>query len=157
LVVELAKRSSHNLSKIKNIRGFDRGDLKRHLDEISSRIESVLNSSPSTWPRPRNQRPSGPSLGLLVQFLQTALGCICREKKIATSIVGTSQDLRDFVAFRLGLSDQIAEQDVALLQGWRQKLVADLLDQLLRGEISIGVDNPKADQPLRLFGPIEDE
>ena len=52
LVVELAKRSSHNLSKIKNIRGFDRGDLKRHLDEISSRIESVLNSSPTTWPGP---------------------------------------------------------------------------------------------------------
>ena len=92
-----------------------------------------------------------------MQFLQTALGCICREKKIATSIVGTSQDLRDFVAFRLGLSDQIAEQDESLLQGWRQKLVSDLLDQLLRGEISIGVDNPKADQPLRLFGPIEEE
>ena len=71
---------------------------------------------------------------------------------MAPSIVGTSQDLRDFVAFRLGLSDQITERDVSLLQGWRKKLVADVLDQLLQGHVSIGVASPKADQPLRLFG-----
>ena len=156
LIVELAKRGSHQLSKIRNIRGLDRGDLKRHLEEISARIEAVTSAPKNSWPRPQSQRPSGPSLGLLVQFLQTALGCICREQKVAPSIVGTSQDLRDFVAFRLGLSDQITEQDVSLLQGWRKKLVADILDQLLQGKVSIGVDNPKADQPLRLVGLAAD-
>lgn len=156
LIVELAKRGSHQLSKIRNIRGLDRGDLKRHLEAIAARIEAVTSAPDTSWPRPQTQRPSGPSLGLLVQFLQTALGCICREQKVAPSIVGTSQDLRDFVAFRLGLSDQITERDVSLLQGWRKKLVADVLDQLLQGHVSIGVASPKADQPLRLFGLAAD-
>ena len=99
----------------------------------------------------------GPPLSLLVQFLQTALGCLCRDQQIAPPIVATSQDLREFVAYRLGLADTLQAEDVALMQGWRHELVAQPLEHLMRGEWSIGVENPLADQSLRLVGPGADD
>lgn len=150
LIVELAKRATPNLARIKSLRGLERGDLRRHLDEIAGRIESVLNADRGTWPEPRQTPSSGPPLNLLVQFLQTALSCLCRERRIAPGIVATSQDLKDWVAHRLGLGDRADAASVSLLHGWRRQLVVEPLDRLLRGEWSIGVENPLSDQPLRL-------
>jgi len=159
LIIELAKRATPNLAKIRSLRGLERGDLKRHLEEIATRIQNVLAADKSTWPEPHRSTSAGPPLNLLIQFLQTALGCLCRDRKIAPGIVATSQDLRDFVAHRLGLGDRADASQISLLQGWRRELVVEPLDRLLAGEWSIGVENPVADQPLRLvsFGTPAEE
>ena len=54
------------------------------------------------------------------------------------------------MAHRLGLGDRADAANVSLLHGWRRELVVEPLDRLLRGEWSIGVENPLSDQPLRL-------
>lgn len=156
LIIELAKRGSSNVQRIKSVRGLERADLKRHLDDVALRIQDVLASDKSSWPEAQRQMSIGPPLNLLVQFLQTALGCLCRDQQIAPPIVATSQDLREFVAFRLGLTTSLTETEVSLLQGWRKELVCDPLEQLLSGNWSIGVEDPVADQPLRLVGPGAD-
>ena len=157
LIIELAKRGSSSLQRIKSVRGLERSDLKRHLEDIANRIGDALAMPREDWPEPQRPMSIGPPLSLLVQFLQTALGCLCRDQQIAPPIVATSQDLREFVAYRLGLADTLQAEDVALMQGWRHELVAQPLEHLMRGEWSIGVENPLADQPLRLVGPGADD
>jgi ribonuclease D len=85
---------------------------------------------------------------LLGQFLSSALGSICREASLATSLVGGPSDVRELVAYRLGMAHP--EDPVpALAEGWRAEVVGSLIDDLLSGKTAIRIANPKSEQPLK--------
>jgi len=88
------------------------------------------------------------NLGLLGQFLTTALNVTCKTESIAPNIVGTSQDVRTMAAWRLGLIDLKEKPELAT--GWRSEIVGQLIDRVLDGTIAIRVGNAKSDQPLKL-------
>ena len=88
------------------------------------------------------------NLGLLGQFLTTALNVTCKTESIASNIVGTAQDVRTMAAWRLGLIDLKEEPKIA--SGWRAEIVGQLIDRVLDGTIAIRVNNPKSDHPLKL-------
>jgi ribonuclease D len=89
---------------------------------------------------------------MIGQFLATALACVCREKSVAPSLVATVEDVRDWVAYRLGAGDFANRSPPALAQGWRAELLGVGLDELLAGNFAMRVGNPRADQPL-VFEP----
>src|SRR5262249_48847198 len=99
-------------------------------------------------PRGRPPRELPPQLNLLGQFLSSALGSICREADLATSLVGGPNDVRELVAYRLGMAPA-DEPPPALAQGWRAEVVGSLIDDLLAGKIAISISNPKSEQPLK--------
>lgn len=88
------------------------------------------------------------NLGLLGQFLNTALAVVCKTESIAPNIVGTSQDVRTMAAWRLGMIELSSPPSLA--DGWRAEIVGQLIDRVLDGSIAIRVGNPKSDQPLSL-------
>ncbi len=97
----MARRARPGVSQIQAIRGFERRDLQRHLPAISSCIEAI--SQPVDRSE-RNKRPElPPQIGILAQFLNTALTSMCNCENIAPGIVGTVQDVRDLIAESLGL------------------------------------------------------
>jgi len=75
---------------------------------------------------------------------------ICHQKHIAPMLVATSDDLRDFVLYRL---DREADPSnpPALLRGWRAEIVGRELDDLLEGNIGIVLDNPNSEIPIKFF------
>jgi ribonuclease D len=77
---------------------------------------------------------------------------ICHHKHIAPMLVATSEDLRDFVLYRL---DRDADQTnpPALLRGWRAEIVGRDLDDLLEGNIGIVLENPHSEIPIKFFRP----
>ena len=85
---------------------------------------------------------------LLGQFLSTALGSICRSAGLAPSIVGTVQDLRDLVAFRLGIGGRSRSEPPSLARGWRAQVVGHVIDELLEGKTAIRVGDPLSENPL---------
>ena len=86
------------------------------------------------------------NLGLLGQFLSTALTVVCRDQQISPAIVGTASDVRKMAAWRLGLLKM--DEPPSLVQGWRAEIVGQLIDQVLNGAIAIRVGDPKSDTPL---------
>ena len=62
-------------------------------------------------------------------------------------LVGTAQDIRDLIAYRLGLVPD--SEHPALDRGWRGEIVGSVLDDVLDGKISVRVDNPRDESPLR--------
>lgn len=154
LIVELARRETADPKRIGALRGMERRDLRKHIDELARAIQRALDLPADELPR-RQQRASNnqPQLNLLGQFLATALGGICREAEIAPMLVGTVQDVRDYVAWRLGLEG--APQEPSLAVGWRSQIVGRRIDDLLSGHTAIVIDNPLADQPLA-FRDLED-
>lgn len=147
LLVELAKRGTPDVSRMKAIRGFDHRVSKNMIEPISKAIE-VANQLPDRECPKKMPRGKTMNLGLLGQFLNTALAVVCKTESIAPNIVGTSQDVRTMAAWRLGMIELSSPPSLA--DGWRAEIVGQLIDRVLDGSIAIRVGNPKSDQPLSL-------
>jgi ribonuclease D len=151
LIVELSRRQTGDLRRIRAIRGLERRNIQRHLAEISQRIDDVLQLDDAACPRkPGNSRSNSPQFTLLGQYLSVALGSICRSAELAPGLVGTVQDLRDLVAFRLGLPGRDTESEPLLAQGWRAEVVGRVVEDLLEGKLALRIDDPLAENPLVL-------
>lgn len=150
LIVEIARRQTDNVQRIRSVRGMEHRHLQRHLEAIADCVKRAEELPDHDCPRPvRRGEVSQPSLVLLGQFLNTALGCICRTSELAPGLVGSLQDMRDLIAHRLELTNSDSELP-RLAQGWRAKVIGPEIEKLLRGELGLRVGDPMADQPLSL-------
>jgi len=151
LIVELSRRQTSEVRRVRAIRGLERRHLHRHLPDIAESIRRACEMDETQFPRPNvNVKLNSPQLTLLGQFLNTALGSICRSAHLAPSLVGTVQDLRDLVAFRLGIGDRSRSEPPGLACGWRAQVVGHVIDELLDGKRAIRVRDPLSENPLSL-------
>lgn len=147
LMVELAKRKSDNIERIRAIRGIHRGMKQEMLSEIAACVRRGLESPLDDIERPSHEAmPS--QLNLLGQFLSPALSSICRNANVATSLAGTATDVRDLIAYRLGFSAADDGEPPLLAVGWRAELVGHLIEELLAGRTSIRIEDPLSEHPL---------
>jgi ribonuclease D len=144
LIVELAKRRSADPAQIRALRGFERRDLRSIVPELSQAIATAMALPDVECPTLVRQE-SSPQLTMLGQFLSSALSSICRQAEVATSLVGTSNDVRDLIAWHLGQRDG---EPPVLTQGWRAKVVGRLIEDLIEGRVSIRIQDPQSDHPL---------
>ncbi len=150
LIVELARRAKSDVKQIRAIRGIERSVASKNFSEIAGRIRKALDLPRSQWPAPRKKRSTNHG-SLCGQFVATALNSICRSQNLAPSLVGTVQDVRDLVEYRLHPPAAGEAEEIPLLaQGWRAEVVGQTLDDVLTGKIAIRVRNPKSDNPLAL-------
>ncbi len=151
LIVELARRTRADMRQIKAIRGIEHSGAKRHLKAISECVQAAISLPRERWPSVN--RPSIPQqVNVLGQFLATALTGLCRSQQLAPNLVGTAQDVRDLVAYRLGFQDD-RDGPPALARGWRSQVVGSTLQDLLDGNLAIRIRDPLSEEPLA-FEPV---
>jgi ribonuclease D len=146
LIVELAKRKSADMKRIRAVRGLDRRDLKRAIPAMAERIEKGLSLPKEEWPV-KPFREKTPRLAVVGQLLFAALGSVCRQAELAPALVGSPTDVRELVAYRTGQGHK--DRPPRLARGWRAEVVGNLFDDLLAGKKSIRIDDPASDHPLR--------
>ncbi|NQU21566.1 MAG: ribonuclease D [Candidatus Nealsonbacteria bacterium] len=146
LIIELARRGTADVKRIGAVRGLDRGDLRRRLDDIAACIQQGLDLSdeecPKTTPSQRK-----PKLSVLGQFLFAALSSICRRAQLAPNLVGSPTDVRDWIICRGG-SQPSRQNPPKLARGWRAQFVGRLFDDLLDGKTAVRIDDPASECPL---------
>lgn len=147
LIIELAKRQTADVKRIRAVRGMERGDLARYLPKIGQCVERAVALKDAELPR-LERKSTRPQLNLLGQFLSTALGSICRSAEVAPSLAGTAQDVRDLIAYRLNLGGFAPGELPLLASGWRAEVVGQVIDHLLAGDLAIRIADPLADEPL---------
>lgn len=147
LIVELAKRGTADVGRIRAVRGLERGDLQSRLSEMAAAIQRGLDVPEADCP-PRTPREQVPELSVLGQFLFAALGSICRDAQLAPNLVGTPNDIREWVGYRTGQRRGKSGPAPQLARGWRAEFVGRLFDDLLAGKLSVRVASPKSDHPL---------
>jgi ribonuclease D len=147
LIIELAKRQTADVKRIRAVRGMERGDLARYLPKIGQCVERAVALNDAELPR-LERKSTRPQLNLLGQFLSTALGSICRSAEVAPSLAGTAQDVRDLIAYRLNLGGFAPDEVPLLASGWRAEVVGQVIDHLLAGDLAIRIADPLADEPL---------
>lgn len=149
LLVELARRGSADVDQIRAVRGMERRDRGPQLGAIAACIREALDLPSDEWPRSPQRLPHRPLFALLGQFLATALGSVCRERQLAPGLLGSVQDIRDYVHYRLSAGDGDGRDPPAMAQGWRFEIAGPILDELLAGNTAVRVADPWNDQPLR--------
>ena len=124
--------------------------VQRVLPELADCVKRGMQLPESDCPaRTRRKDSTQPPFVLLGQFLNAALGCICRSNELAPGLVGSVQDARDLVAYRLGLDGKTSDIP-SLARGWRAEVVGKQIDQLLAGETVLRIVDPTGDLPLDL-------
>jgi len=154
LIIELARRRTAEVKRIRAVRGLERGDLRRRLDEIAACIRRALELPESDCPQPVRPERAG-QLPVVGQFLFSALGSICRRAHLAPNLVGTPRDIRRLVSYRTGDRGE-GRQPPKLARGWRQEFVGRLFDDLLAGRKSVRIGDPGSGYPL-VFEPTDAE
>ena len=76
-------------------------------------------------------------MNLLGQFLHTAVSSLCHTANVAPSLVGTVEDVRDLIAFRLNLGGANRLPPPALAVGWRAEVVGHAIEELLGDGLSV--------------------
>lgn len=146
LLVELAKKKTCDVKRIMAVRGMNYRHIRPWIPHIAERIRRVLAIPDENLPRP--ERREGVSQSpLLGQFLFAALSSLCRRGDISVGLVGSTQDVRDWVSYRLGEGN---EDPPLLAQGWRREFIGDLLDRLLSGKAAIRIGDARSEHPLEL-------
>ena len=144
LLVELARRASSDPAQITAIRGMEWKRFRRHVDQIARQIDQALALPEDRWPEPL-RRGSGSQYGTLSQLLYAVLSCHCRRADVAPPLVGTPNELRQWIAHHL---EGGSTEPPALDTGWRRELLGSLLEDLLAGRLSVWVQEPQSDVPL---------
>ncbi|QDV41399.1 Ribonuclease D [Stieleria neptunia] len=145
LMVELAKRGSAEIKKIRNIRGMDWRGYSAHYDDISAAIQAALEVPDDQLPR-RTRKSRGVISPMLSQFLSTSMACISRQNKLAPSIVGNADDVKEVLGFELDPKE--GDKIPSLLTGWRGEIVGKTFRKLLSGHAAIRVADVRKEQPL---------
>jgi len=148
LIVELARRGTSDVKRIRALRGLERGYLQRHLPTIAASIERANNTPDDELPKSQ-RRETPQKLTVVGQFLATIVSSICRSSKIAPGLVATVQDVRDLVSYQLGVNGPIDEPP-ALAHGWRAEIVGNAVEEMLNGKVSVRIDDALSDDPLIL-------
>ncbi len=146
LLVELCKRKSADERQISAIRGMQRSDLRHILKGLSDAIARGLAVPEQECPGGERHRAPPPQLAMLGQFLATAVAGMCRSMQLAPALVGTSSDMRDLLAFKLGYFDE--EREPLLASGWRAEVVGTLVDDLLAGKAALRIGDVRSHDPL---------
>ncbi|GAB4135930.1 ribonuclease D [Thermopirellula anaerolimosa] len=146
LLLELAKKKTGDVKRIMAVRGMNFRHLRPWIPEIAERIRRALAMPEENLPRPDHREGVSQS-PLLGQFLFTALGGLCRQGDISVGLVGSTQDIRDWVSYRLGEAN---DEPPLLAQGWRRELIGDLFDRLLSGKAALRIRDARSDHPLEL-------
>ena len=145
LIVELAKRESDSPAEIRAIRGIQRRDINPHIPALARCVREGLKLRVA---KDRETRPRLPKqVDALAQFLATALASMARSASISPQIVGTMQDVKELVAFQLGVNKSLQPK---LLAGWRWDLVGRALVDVLDGKLSLRVHDPLDEFPIAI-------
>ena len=154
LIIELAKRQTADVERIRAVRGMERGDLLRRMDDLAACIQRALALPADEWPhrRPGTRRRSFRCSG---SSSSAALGSVCRQARLAPNLVGGPNDIRDWIVWRLAAPASgypESSRRPKLAAGWRAEFVGRLFEDLLSGKTAVRIGDPASESPLVLEG-----
>ncbi|MGW8257290.1 MAG: ribonuclease D [Thermoguttaceae bacterium] len=155
LMVELARRGASEPDRIRALRGMERRDLQRRIDEIAACIKKGQELPKENCPaktRIENQVIQSAVLG---QFLFAALSGICRQAHVAPNLVGTPNDIRELISY--DIHGNKSKTPPRLAQGWRAEFVGRLFEDLISGKMAVRITDPLAEMPLSFESPKKEK
>jgi ribonuclease D len=146
ILLELVKRAPESLRQLAEIRGLHERERERHGEEMLDAIRRGKALPRKEWPRPPQHLSLTEQESSLVSMMQSWLRARADEVGIAPNYLATAADLKELVA-----SPPEEREQLAVLRGWRRRLVGGDLLALVEGRAHL-IWEPD-EQRLRLVYP----
>lgn len=149
LLVAIAKRQPRSPKDLEALRDFNRAHLIRRSREIVDVVNEAMEVPEEDLPRHAERPEDMPGVSMVVNLMQAALARCSIRHRIATSLTGTSQDLRELT--RWHLEGRPEHRTPALMRGWRRKVCGEELLGVLEGRVALRVNAGGPDVPVELI------
>lgn len=147
MLMEVAKRQPATLHELNMTRGMQRKDYQRFGTDLLNAVQSALDLPEEDLPKPERSRAYPASDDALSRLLSLALSNRCAEMSVSMSLVGNASDVENLVHWHI--HHRGSNNLPRLLQGWRGEICGTLLTDLLDGNMTLRVVDPRSDAPLR--------
>lgn len=146
LLIDLARRQPRSEKELLNSRDMGRANFRRNASGIVQCVKEALDLPKSEMPPKFKSQDSGPDEPVLGKLLALALANRCAELGLSAGIVGTSNDLREWI--RWYSSGSNPAKAPRLSKGWRAEVCGDLLKDVIEGNVCLRVADPNSNHPL---------
>ena len=147
LLVDVAKRQPKSLKELNMVRDMNRRDFQQHAEEILEVVERAIAIPDRDLPEKFKGKSYPSQDEVLARILGLALANRCQELGISMPLVGTTADLKELV--RWHVFDEHQGCTPKLLQGWRGEICGKVLTDVLDGNVTLRVADPRSENPLR--------
>ncbi len=154
LLIAIAKRQPTTHRDLEALRDFNRPHLLSRSNEFLALIADAQNVPAENLPEHSERHDDGPGLSMVVSLMNATLSQSATQRKVATSLVGSSADLKELI--RWHVSGRPQSRQPALMNGWRGEVCGQLLLDVLTGKRALRIVDPEAEVPVAL-DPIESE
>ena len=137
VLTTLAARPVESVEDLRGVRGLSAGTVNRHGQAIVAAIRTGVACPPERWPAPPPRHRRQPQPTGLAALLRAAVQQVAEREEIAPEVIGSTRDIEGLIA-HAGSADPPA--DLALLHGWRRRLIGEQLLAIARGEVAIRYD-----------------
>lgn len=151
IITELAKRQPESLEELRSTRGLGIDPKSNWTKEVLAAIRRGLEVPDADLPRPTGRRETTEEI-MVVKILAAAMIQQAGDIEVATSLLGTNEDLRDVLEWYRRDADP--SNLPLLLQGWREPVAGRFLLQLLSGEVVARITANRNDVELH-FEPAQ--
>ena len=130
-LVEIAMAQPKSVAELGNLRAVPNGfERSRAGADILEAIAQAAAADPASLPAPEADRPN--VSGALVQLLKVLLQSVADRHHVASRLIGNADDVEKLAAK--------PDDPHPILEGWRGEVYGALAQQLIRGEVTLGLD-----------------
>lgn len=148
LLIAIAKRRPTSKRDLEALRDFNRPHLLSKAGEILDLIAAANTAPEHLLPAPVPRSDDREGSPMLVSLLSAALARCCADAGVSSAIVGSAQDLRDLIRWKL--SGAPVDKPPALLIGRRRAICGDALLKVLEGRLALRVSDIESETPITL-------
>jgi ribonuclease D len=133
VMIELSRRMPRDAAGLSKIRGLEPGLIRREGRALLDMIASGADVPREQWPQDKARaKPLNANQNAMVDLLSAALHLIADQHQLSPLAIASRKELERMVR---------GENDCTLLEGWRHSLAGKTLDELMRGEQQLLVDD----------------
>jgi ribonuclease D len=130
LLLDLARLAPRDLDALARLRGLQKNQLERYDAAILGIINQALQEPESTWPKPPPRRLLTPEQDATVDMLMALTRKQAALHDVSPAAIATRSTLERLV---------LGDEDVPILHGWRAQIAGRVLQEMLQGNLRIGV------------------
>jgi ribonuclease D len=134
--VEIAKRQPKSAEELKTIRGLASLSPRQAAEQLIVAIKRGQSAPPVERPRGTPRRPANEEQ-MIVKILSAALIQVAHSQRVAPGLLGSNEDLREFLRYVLDPSDD--SEPPKLASGWRRSICWEYLSDVLEGRVSLRI------------------
>ena len=137
LLVEIARLELRSFKEVRDLRGLNLSD--RDVRGLCQAAEKAINTPGDQWPVLAPRDIETPREASLIALLGAVIRSFCLEHDIAYGLAATKKSIFELV--RHCTTGRPADRSaVELLNGWRGRVVGEMLESVLAGQRSIKVE-----------------